>query len=148
MLPTQHPALGETSVGAGRCRFAPPPPGGPHERTIAGAGYGLICPGRGCWDELVEGFTMLTKARMAIVAVIVLGTLSTSLARNDSGPPTIDIQKICRENVNALRTVLGGEIGQDISVCLMDEQDARARPYKSEPSKTWIKVKNPEAPGT
>jgi hypothetical protein len=31
----------------------------------------------------------------------------------------------CRENVNALGTMLGGEISQDLSVCLMDEQSAR-----------------------
>jgi hypothetical protein len=63
---------------------------------------------------------MLTKARVAVVAVIVLGAASTSQARDGSGPPTIDIQKTCRENVNALR-----EIGQNESICLMDEQDAR-----------------------
>ena len=68
---------------------------------------------------------MLAKATAIVVAAIVLGSASTSLARDGSGPPTIDIQKTCRENVTALSTGLGGEINQDVSVCLMDEQAAR-----------------------
>src|SRR5215469_13548236 len=66
---------------------------------------------------------MLAKATATVVAVFILG--STSLARDGSGPPTIDIQKTCRENVGALNTMLGGEIQQNMSVCLMDEQAAR-----------------------
>jgi hypothetical protein len=68
---------------------------------------------------------MLAKATATVVAVIVLGSASTSLARDGSGPPTIDIQKTCRENISALGTMLGGEIQQDLQVCLMDEQAAR-----------------------
>jgi hypothetical protein len=67
---------------------------------------------------------MLTKARMAVAAAIILSAASASAAK-DGGPPTIDIQKTCRENVNELRNVFGSEIGQDMSVCLMDEQEAR-----------------------
>jgi hypothetical protein len=67
---------------------------------------------------------MLAKASAIAVAVIGLGSASTSLARDGSGPPTIDIQKTCRETVNALGTALGAEIGQDLSVCLMDEKEA------------------------
>ena len=52
---------------------------------------------------------MLAKATAIVVAAIVLGSASTSLARDGSGPPTIDIQKTCRENANALGTMLGGE---------------------------------------
>jgi hypothetical protein len=55
----------------------------------------------------------------------ILGSASTSLARDGSGPPMIDIQKTCRENLNALDTSLGDEISHDLSVCLMDEQAAR-----------------------
>src|SRR6516165_4014410 len=68
---------------------------------------------------------MLAKATAIVVAAIVLGSASTSLARDGGGPPTIDIQKTCRENVSALSTMLGGEIQQDLQVCLMDEQAAR-----------------------
>src|SRR6516225_7126797 len=68
---------------------------------------------------------MLAKATAIVAAVIVLGATSTSLARDGGGPPTIDIQKTCRENVSALSTMLGGEIQQDLQVCLMDEQAAR-----------------------
>jgi hypothetical protein len=68
---------------------------------------------------------MLSKAITAMAAAaIIFSAASTSVAK-DGGPPTIDIQKTCRENVNALRTILGGEIGQDMGVCLMDEQEAR-----------------------
>jgi len=73
---------------------------------------------------------MLAKATAIVAAVIVLGATSTSLARDGGGPPTIDIQKTCRENVTALSTGLGGEINQDVSVCLMDEQAARDQMVK------------------
>jgi hypothetical protein len=73
---------------------------------------------------------MSTKVRTAVAAVIILSAASASAAK-DGGPPTIDIQKTCRENVNALSTVLGGEIGQDMSACLMDEQEARDQLVKN-----------------
>ena len=68
---------------------------------------------------------MLTKAITAVAAAAIIFSVASASAAKDGGPPTIDIQKTCRENVNALRTILGGEIGQDLSVCLMDEQEAR-----------------------
>ena len=68
---------------------------------------------------------MLAKATATVAALIVIGSASTSLAKNGGGPPTIDIRKTCRENVNALGTSLGSEIQQDMDVCLMDEQAAR-----------------------
>jgi hypothetical protein len=68
---------------------------------------------------------MLSKAITAVAAAaIIFSAASTSVAK-DGGPPTIDIQKTCRENVNALGTLLGSEIPQNMSVCLMDEQAAR-----------------------
>jgi hypothetical protein len=73
---------------------------------------------------------MSTKVRTAVAAVIILSAASASVAK-DGGPPTIDIQRTCRENVNALGTVLGGEIKQDMSACLMDEQDARDQLVKN-----------------
>jgi hypothetical protein len=73
---------------------------------------------------------MLAKATAILVSVIVLGSASTSLARDGGGLPTIDIQRTCRENVNALSTGLGGQINQDLQVCLMDEQGAREQIVK------------------
>jgi hypothetical protein len=73
---------------------------------------------------------MSTKVRTAVAAVIILSAASASAAK-DGGPPTINIQKTCRENVNALGTVLGGEIKQDMSACLMDEQEARDQLVKN-----------------
>ena len=72
---------------------------------------------------------MSTKVRTAVAAVIILSAAAS--AAKDGGPPTIDIQKTCRENVNALGTILGGEIGQNMSVCLMDEQAARDQLVKN-----------------
>ena len=72
-----------------------------------------------------------TSITAVAAAVIVLAAASTSLARDrGGGPPTVDIQRTCRENTAALRTALGGEIGQDMSVCLMDEQAARDQMIK------------------
>ena len=68
---------------------------------------------------------MFTKAITAVATAAIIVSVASGAAARDSGPPTIDIQKTCRENVNALRTILGQEIGQDMGVCLMDEQDAR-----------------------
>jgi hypothetical protein len=68
---------------------------------------------------------LTTSITTVVAAVIVVGAASTALARDGGGPPTIDIQKTCRENVTALSTILGGQIGQDMNVCLMDEQAAR-----------------------
>ena len=73
---------------------------------------------------------MLAKASAILVSVIVLGFASTSLARDGGGPPTIDIQKTCRENIVALGTMLGGEIQQNLQVCLMDEQAAHDQMVK------------------
>src|ERR1700741_5469043 len=71
---------------------------------------------------------MLTTSVTALAAaVIVLGAASASLAkdRGGGGPPTVDIQKTCRESIASLGTLLGSDIDQNISVCLMDEQAAR-----------------------
>jgi hypothetical protein len=68
---------------------------------------------------------LLTKAITAVAAATIIVSVASTSAAKDSGPPTIDIQKTCRENVNELRSVFGRDVGQDMSVCLMDEQDAR-----------------------
>lgn len=73
----------------------------------------------------MKGSIMSAKARATAVAIIVLGSASMSLAKDAGGPPTVDIERTCRENVAALNTGLGGEIGQDLNACLMDEQEAR-----------------------
>jgi hypothetical protein len=66
----------------------------------------LSLPVRG--KDLVWRRSMLSKAITAMAAAaIVFSAASTSVAK-DGGPPTIDIQKTCRENVNALSTILGG----------------------------------------
>jgi len=74
---------------------------------------------------------MLSKSTTVVAAaVIVAGTATVSLAKN-GGPPKIDIQTTCRENIGALRTVLGGEIRQDMNVCMNDERDARDQLVKN-----------------
>jgi len=54
---------------------------------------------------------------------------SLSRAKN-GGPPTVDIQKTCREDTDALRTAQGGQVGQDVDVCLSDERDAQQQLVK------------------
>ena len=69
---------------------------------------------------------MLTTSITAVAAaVIVLGAASASLAQGRGGPPTINIQKTCNENIAALRTLLGNDIQQTAEICLQDEQMAR-----------------------
>ena len=68
----------------------------------------------------------------AVVAIMLgaaLGAASASFAK-DAGPPTIDIQTTCRENVAALRSVLGTSIRQDMDVCKSDEEQARQQLVK------------------
>jgi hypothetical protein len=68
-----------------------------------------------------------TSLTAVAAAIIVLGAASASPAkvRGGGGPPTVDVQKTCRENIVALGTLLGSDIEQTINVCLMDEQAAR-----------------------
>jgi hypothetical protein len=54
-------------------------------------------------------------------AVIVLGAAAASLAQDRSGPPTINIQKTCNENIRALQTLLGNDILQTAEVCVSDD---------------------------
>jgi hypothetical protein len=58
-------------------------------------------------------------------AVIVIGTAFASLAKDRGGPPTIDIQKVCHENIAALQTLLGTDILQTEDICVSDERSAR-----------------------
>ena len=69
---------------------------------------------------------MLTTSKTAVAAaVIVLGAASASLAQGRGGPPTINIQKTCNENIVALQSLLGNDIQQTAEICLSDEQMAR-----------------------
>src|SRR5215472_4214385 len=69
---------------------------------------------------------MLTTSTTAVAAaVIVLDAGSASLAQGRGGPPTINIQKTCNENIAALQTLLGNDIQQTAEICLQDEQMAR-----------------------
>jgi hypothetical protein len=67
---------------------------------------------------------MLTKAKAAIAVAIVLSAASASVAK-DSGPPMIDIERLCRADIDALRTVFTTSEVQAMGACLADEQAAR-----------------------
>jgi hypothetical protein len=75
---------------------------------------------------------MSTRSKIALSAAIVLGAIlgaaSASVAK-DGGPPTIDIQKTCRESSSALIGVTGSD-AQDFSTCMNDEQSAREQIVK------------------
>jgi hypothetical protein len=52
---------------------------------------------------------------------MVLSAASISLAR-DSGPPTIDIGKLCRGNLDAMREVFAAGDLQGMGTCVADER--------------------------
>jgi hypothetical protein len=66
---------------------------------------------------------MLSKSMIALTAAIVLGAPTASLAK-DAGPPSIDIQKTCRESASAL-TDLTGNGTDNFNSCMSDEQASR-----------------------
>ena len=72
---------------------------------------------------------MLTKSKIALIAAIILGTASASLAK-DSGPPNIDLQKTCRESANALAGLTGNDTQDTFNTCMADEQMAREQLVK------------------
>jgi hypothetical protein len=67
----------------------------------------------------------------AVVALVIAGAAAASPAKDGGGPPKIDIEKTCRENVGALSTTLGSEIRQDTNICMTDERDARDQLVKN-----------------
>lgn len=75
---------------------------------------------------------MLIKSISAVAAaVFVLGVTSASEAKDRGGPPTINIQETCRENIAALQTLLGADVLQNQEVCMTDEQSARDQLVKN-----------------
>jgi hypothetical protein len=72
----------------------------------------------------------LAKARTAAAAAMVLSAASVSLAR-DSGPPTIDIEKLCRVSLDAMREVFTTGDGQGLETCVADERAAREQLVKN-----------------
>jgi|SRR5580700_1193935 hypothetical protein len=73
---------------------------------------------------------MLTKAITAIAAAIVLSAASASVAK-DAGPPIIDIEKLCRADIDALRAVFTTSEVQAMDGCVADEQAARDQLIKN-----------------
>jgi hypothetical protein len=67
---------------------------------------------------------MMTKSMIALTATIVLGAASASLAK-DAGPPSIDIQKTCRESSDVLTGLTGNDTQDSFNACMSDEQAAR-----------------------
>lgn len=64
---------------------------------------------------------MSTTKKIALVIAICIGAGSVSLAK-DSGPPTIDIQKMCEETSSALGASYGSDVKASIAACLADEK--------------------------
>jgi len=80
---------------------------------------------------------MLSRSVTALAVAFAVGAAPASMAKDRSlsrakngGPPTVDIQKTCREDTDALRTAQGGQVGQDVDVCLSDERDAQQQLVK------------------
>ena len=73
---------------------------------------------------------MSTKAKAAMAAAFVLSAASASVAK-DAGPPRIDIEKLCRADIDALRAVFTTSEVQEMDACVADEQAARDQLIKS-----------------
>lgn len=80
---------------------------------------------------------MTSKSKIVLTAAIMLGAVlagnpgtASAAAAKDNGPPTIDIQKTCRESSGALISLTGNDI-QDLSTCMNDEQTAREEIIKN-----------------
>jgi hypothetical protein len=73
---------------------------------------------------------MLTKAKIAVAAAIVASAGSMSLAK-DGGLPAIDVQRLCRADMDALRTAFGNDTLQTMDSCVADEQAAREELVKN-----------------
>jgi hypothetical protein len=73
---------------------------------------------------------VLNKSKIALIAAIILGTASASLAKAN-GPPNIDIQKTCREDANALIGLFGNDVKSTFNTCMDDEKMAREQLSKS-----------------
>jgi hypothetical protein len=69
----------------------------------------------------------IAKSKIALTAAIVFGAVSLAAAK-DTGPPTLDIQKTCRESSNVLS--FSGTDKQDFDACMSDEQAAREQLVK------------------
>jgi hypothetical protein len=78
----------------------------------------------------IDARPWLTKAKTAVAVAMVLSAASISLAR-DSGPPTIDIEKLCRGDVDATREVFTGGDLQGMETCVADERSAREQLFKN-----------------
>jgi hypothetical protein len=64
---------------------------------------------------------MLTKSKIALAVATILAAAFASSA-NGGGPPTVDIERTCRESATALGS---GNAKEAVDVCVMDEQAAR-----------------------
>jgi hypothetical protein len=74
---------------------------------------------------------MFTKSKVALAAAaIILGAALPSVAKDSGGPPTIDIQKTCRESSSALTTLTGTDSQDTFNSCMNDEQTAREQLVK------------------
>jgi hypothetical protein len=73
----------------------------------------------------------LTRAKRTLAVAVVLGAASVALAK-DSGPPSIDIEKLCRGDVDAMLEVFTTGDAQGVDTCVSDERTAR-----EELAKNW-----------
>jgi hypothetical protein len=80
--------------------------------------------------SLIDARPWLTKAKTVVAVAMVLSAASISLAR-DSGPPTIDIEELCRGDMDAMREVFAAGDLQGMDTCVTDERAAREQLFKN-----------------
>ena len=78
---------------------------------------------------------MVSKSKIALTAVIILAATSASLAKSasvakDGGPPSVDIQRTCRESSDAMTGLTGNDTQDSYTACINDEQTAREQLVK------------------
>ena len=79
--------------------------------------------------SLIDARPWLTKAKTVVAVAMVLSAASICLAR-ESGPPTIDIEKLCRGDMDAMREVFAAGDLQGMDTCVADERAAREQLFK------------------
>lgn len=72
---------------------------------------------------------MITKLKIALSAAVVLGAAPVGLAQ-DRGLPTLDIQKVCRQNDREVRSLFSNVAQDYFTICMDDEQKAREQILK------------------
>jgi hypothetical protein len=74
---------------------------------------------------------MLTKPKIALATAAIMLVATFPSVAKDSRPPSIDIERTCRESSSALIDLTGNDNQDNFSTCMSDEQTAREQLVKN-----------------